>query len=421
MPREDSPFVYGEYWLDKRRDGKAASVWQIAWYEPGTRQVRYRSTKRTGLDDAKSVIRAHEEEIRAKGPQKPDDAKVLPLLMNYWEEHAREADSAAQIASSIRQFIGFLMQDEATPDVAVGQLNGMVFERFRKWRMKPHSYDVPWAGKDYRHSSPGVVGESVQRNLDDIRAALNHNTGARLPWVPKVPAIADKFRSPPRDLVFTREQMGAIIGYSAYCDIGALRFILLMMGTLCRPEAALAMDPRQQYRRDVGVIDLHPPAWPRTKKHNAEIPVIPELRPWIDAWAANPHKPVLSRKVWWRMLRKNLGLPARAEPKTIRHTLATRMRTMRIPFNEIETALGHLVMKRTSRVYAKYDPDYLLNVSKALSTIWADYCGAAHEWLAVHSLSIPKRGQSLTVLENGSNLREMVVGGDGLEPPTLSV
>jgi integrase len=408
MSRENSPCVYGEFWLDKRRDGKAADVWQVAWYEPGTRQVRYRSTKCQSLDDAKAFIRAHEEATRAKGPQRPEDAKLVPLLFNYWNEHGKEADSAAQIASSIRQFIGFLMQDEVTADVAVAQLNPLVFERFRKWRMRPHSYDVPWAGKDYRHSSRGVSGEAVQRNLDDIRAALNHNTGdnARLPWVPKVPAVADRFRSQPRDLVFTREQMGAIIGYAAY-NVEALRFILLMTGTLCRPEAALAMDPRQQYRKDVGVIDLHPPAWPRTKKHNAEIPVIPELRPWLDAWAANPHKPVLSRKVWWRTLRKNLALPERAEAKTIRHTVATRMRTMRVPFNEIETTLGHHVLKRTSRVYAKYDPDYLLNVSKALSIIWTDYCAAAQEWLAVHLLSTPKRGQDLTVLKKTDIQREM--------------
>jgi integrase len=422
MPREDSPFVYGEYWLDKRRDGKAADVWQIAWYEPGTRQVRYRSTKRKSLEDARGVIKAHEETATAKGPQKPDDAKVLPLLFNYWEEHGCDADSSAQIASSIRQFIGFLMQDVATPDVTVAQLNSLLFERFRKWRMAPHSYDVPWGGKDYRHSSRGVSGEAVQRNLDDIRAGLNHNTGAnaRLPWVPKVPSVPEKFRSPPRDLIFTRDQMGAIIGYSAY-SIETLRFVLLMMGTLCRPEAALAMDPARQYRPDVGVIDLHPPSWPRTKKHNAELPVIPELRPWLEAWAAKPHKPVLSRKVWWRTMRKNLGLPVKAEPKTIRHTVATRLRTMRVPFNEIETALGHLVLKRTSRVYAKYDPDYLLNVSKALSIIWADYCDAAHEWLAVHSLSTPKRGVDLTVVKNGAIPTIPMVGGDGLEPPTLSV
>lgn len=409
MPRENSPFIYGDFWLDKRRDGKAPDTWQIAWYEPGTRQVRYRSTKRTGLDAARAEIQAHEEESRAKGKQKPEDAKVVPLLFNYWKEHGTDADSRAQIASSIRQFIGFLMQDEATANVTVAQLNDLLFDRFRKWRMKPHEYDVPWGGKDYRHSSKGVAGESVQRNLDDIRAALNHNTGGRLPWVPKVPAVPEQHRSPPRDLVYTREQMGAIIGYSACCGIEPLRFILLMTGTLCRPEAALAMDPAKQYRHELNYIDLHPPAWPRTKKHNPELPVIPDLRPWIEAWAANAHKPVLSRKVWWRTLRKNLGLPARAEPKTIRHTIATRLRTMRVPFEEIETALGHLVLKRTSRVYAKYDPDYLLNLSNALSIIWQDYCAAAHEWLAVHLLSTAKRGSNLTVLKKADIQRE--IGG----------
>jgi hypothetical protein len=422
MAREDSEYVYGEYWLDKRRDGKAPDVWQIAWYEPGTRQVRYRSTRCKGIDDAKSVIRAHEERERAKGPQRPEDAPVLPLLLNYWEERGRDLDSAAQIASSLRQFIGFLMQDEATPDVKVAELNPRLFERFRKWRMAPHSYDVPWGGRDYRHESKGVSGEAVQRNLDDVRAALNHNTGdnARLPYVPKVPGVEAKYRSAPRELLLTREQMGAIIGYAAY-DIGALRWVLLMTGTLIRPEAGLAMNPREQLIPGHRLLDLHPPAWPRTKKHNPVVPLIPELAPWMEAWALNPHQGVLSRKVWWRTMRKHLALPALAVPKTIRHTVATRLLAMHVPFEEVETALGHLVLKRTSRVYAKYDPAYLANVSKALSTVWTDYCAAARDWLAVHSLSTPKKGQSLTVVKNGGNLRVKVVGADGLEPPTLSV
>jgi hypothetical protein len=90
-----------------------------------------------------------------RGRRSPRTPRFSPPV-NYWEEHGRDADSAAQIASSIRQFIGFLMQDEATTDVTVAQLNNLLFERFRKWRMKPHTYDVPWGGKDYRHSSAGV-------------------------------------------------------------------------------------------------------------------------------------------------------------------------------------------------------------------------------------------------------------------------
>jgi integrase len=420
VARETSEYVYGDYWLDKRRDGKSP-CWQITSYEPGSRQVRYRSTGCRGLEDAKGKIHAFVERQRAKGPQKPEDAAVIPLLFNYWDEHGRNADSAGQIASSIRQFIGFLMQDEATTDVTVAQLNPQAFERFRRWRMAPHSYNVPWAGKEYAHSSPGVSGEAVERNFSDVRAALNHNAGqARLPWVPKVPSVDRRYRSPPRDLVLSRKQMGAVIGYAAY-DIEALRWVLLMTGTLIRPEAGLAFDPRRQLDETGGIVDLHPPAWPQTDKHNPVVPVIAELAPWLLAWRENPHKPVLSRKRWWRTMRANLGLPAAAVPKTIRHTIATRMFHLKVPFEEIETALGHRVLKRTSRVYAKYDPAYLTRAAEALSIIFADYCSAAKEWLAVHSLSTPKRGQCLTVVKNGSIPSGKVVGADGLEPPTLSV
>jgi hypothetical protein len=285
MPREDSPFVYGEYWLDKRRDGKAADVWQIAWYEPGTRQVRYRSTKRKGLDDAKAVIRAHEEEIRAKGPQKPEDAKVLPLLFNYWDEHGgrRFRRSDRQLDPPVHRLSDAGRGD---PRRDRGAAQPAAVRALPQMAHVPHSYDVPWAGKDYRHSSKGVSGESVQRNLDDIRAALNHNTGdnARLPWVPKVPASPTSSIPAARPCVHARAD-GRDHRLFGLLRHRALRFILLMMGTLCRPEARFGDGPRQQYRRDVGVIDLHPPAWPRTKKHNAELPVIPELRPWLDAWA----------------------------------------------------------------------------------------------------------------------------------------
>src|SRR3546814_3504472 len=33
---------------------------------------------------------------------------------------------------------------------------------------------VPWKGKHYNHTSKGIKGESIQRNIEDIRAALNH-------------------------------------------------------------------------------------------------------------------------------------------------------------------------------------------------------------------------------------------------------
>lgn len=404
MGRETSDWIYGDFWLEFRRDGAAKGVYQITWYDEKSRQVRYRSTRTKCLETAKQAIQGHEERARAKTPQRPEDALVIPLLFNYWEEKGGKADSRAQIASSIRQFIGFLMQDEAGDGVTVAELTPMLFTRFMEWRMAPHEYDVPWQDESIAFASKGVSGEAVQRNLDDVRAALHHQAkNNRLPYKPLVPPVPIEHRSPPRDIVLSTEQMGAIIGYCAY-DIGALRWVLLMMATAIRPDAALAMDPKRQWKGGK-VIDLHPPAWPRTKKHNPVVPVIPELEPWLKAWASNPHPRVQSRKIAWRTMRRALELPAEVVPKTIRHTIATRLRTLRVSAEQIETLLGHRVLKKTTAVYAKYDPDYLDEAKAGLSILWREYCTAAHAWLAVHELSTARFGKTIVVARNGGTDR----------------
>ena len=40
--------------------------------------------------------------------------------------------------------------------------------------MAPHEFCVPWGGENKIYSSPGVGGETVQRNINDIRAAVHY-------------------------------------------------------------------------------------------------------------------------------------------------------------------------------------------------------------------------------------------------------
>src|SRR3546814_10945255 len=77
MAKDTSPFVVGEYWLDKRRDGKAGNVWQIARYSAASRSIIYRSTKRGDLEDAKGVLLAFVNQERAKGSQTAEEAGEL--------------------------------------------------------------------------------------------------------------------------------------------------------------------------------------------------------------------------------------------------------------------------------------------------------------------------------------------------------
>jgi hypothetical protein len=400
VPRDNSPYIVGDYWLDKRRDGASPDIWQIA---SGTRSVRYRSTRTNDLNQAKAMLHAYVDAERARGKQAPDTAAAIPLLFLYWKEHGQHADSSQQIASSIRQFIGFLAQDTLSPglDASVTELDYPLWKRFLDWRMGPHTYEVPWFGKNFKHSSPGVSGESVQRNCDDIGAALNHHVRqGRLTVVPRVPSVPKEHRSAPRDLVLSIDQLGSIVGYCRELgDLGTIRWILLLIATNMRPEAALAMNPGSQWNEAHGLINLHPVGWPVTKKHNPIVPVIPQLVPWLTEWRANPHCPVLSRKKFWRTMRSALGLTKLTVPKTIRHSIATRLRTLRVPAEELETLMGHRTLRSTTGVYAKYDPDYLLAATKALSKVWAEVWVASDRWVAVHMLSRPVRGQELKVLK----------------------
>lgn len=396
MPKHDSPYVVGDHWLDKRRDGCSPNIWQIA---SGTRTVRYHSTRTSDLEKAKDAIHGLVEAGRAKGFQTQEEAAVVPLLFLYWKEHGKSVDSASQIASSIRQFLAFLAQDRVSTglDVTVNELNFPLWTRFREWRMRPHSYEVPWFDKVYRHTSGGVNGESVKRNLDDIRAAIYHHVNrGRLPNAPKVPSVPQELRSKPRELVLTTKELGAIVGYCR-SDIGMLRWVLLMLATDMRPEAALAMQPDLQYNEESNLLDLHPPEWPRTKKNNPIVPVISEFKPWLLSWRSDPHRIVRSRKTAWRKMRSELGLPADAVPKTIRHSVATRLRTLKVPAEELETLMGHRIYRGSTGVYAKYDPAYLARAMRALSKVWKEVWSAADAWGAVHLLSTPRRGETKKV------------------------
>jgi integrase len=392
MGRQKREYVVGDFWLARREE---SPFWQINWYDEEGRTTRHRSTRCERLEDAIPVIIAHEQAERAKGRQPIEEARAVPLLMLYWEEHGRRTINHAQTASSLRQFIGFLMQDKASLAVTVKDLTPDVFRRFVRWRTRPHSYALRWQGRDYAHSSPGVAGESVQRNLDDVRAALNHHVSeGRLLFAPKVPSVGSDMRSPARDVTLTLPQLGSIVAY-ALNDIEALRWILGMLATAARPDAVLRWDIEAQWRG--GLLDTHPAGAPRTKKRNAVVPVIEPFAPWLEAWQAAPHPIVRSRKTWWRTMRAALDLPADVVPKTVRHTVATELRARGVPQLDVEGLLGHLMSNRVTAVYAKYDPARLSLAKQQLSAIWREVWAEAFLWLADHYRTTSPKGAAIVV------------------------
>jgi len=387
MSRETSPLIVGAFWLDKRRDGKSPETWQIA--TSAERTIVYRSTKCRDVTAAGEVLRSYEASQRSRTHQAADQAELLPHLFHYLREHGPDVHRIDTIKSSFRAWIGFFMQDElTTTGILVGDLTKNVIDRFRRWRMGPHSWEVEWGGKVYPHKHSGVTGEAVQRNIDDLRAALKHaEAEKRIEKAPKIASVDSKLRSKPRSLFLTRAQLGAIIAYADQ-EPEIQAWLWLMIGTGVRPDAALAFDPAVQWQRYIA--DMHPTHWPLTNKRNPVVPVIAPLRALLAEWPNSP--PVLSRRNWWRTMRKNLSLPPRAVPKTIRHTVATHLRSSGVPGEQISALLGHKdesdTLEEITQYYAHVQPTKMRATIRALTTLWHQVEREAERWRADHLLTI---------------------------------
>jgi len=388
MPRDK--FTVGDFWLDKRRDGLAPDIWQIATYKPGTRSVVYRSTKcRTDeLEQARAVLRAHEAAQRSKTRQGIEEAELVPQLLNYVTEHGPDVLRLDTVESSFRAWVGFLEQDELTTGARVADIDKVSVTRFRRWRMGPHEWNLQWwDGKTYRHKSNGVSGEAVQRNIEDLRAALNHAEAARrIPQAPKVPSVDKSMRSNARKHLLTVKQLGALIAYSDH-DKAAQQWLWLMIATGARPDAALAFDPAKQWHG--AVIDLHPTGAPITDKRNPIVPVIEPLRPILEGWQLDIVK---SRKTFWRTARDKLAIPKAYVPKTIRHTVASHLRNASVPGEQISLLLGHKdqtdTLALTSDIYAHGDPLKMAKATRALTSFFRSVEKEAARWRADHLLTI---------------------------------
>lgn len=402
MSRETSPYIVGDCWLDKRRDGKSPEVWQIA--RAVKRSIVYRSTHCRGLDDAKGVLDAFVAEQKALQRQDSHVAEVVPMLMAYWHEHGKHAINNDQAARSLRTFIAFLAQDSAGVRAVVTDLVPALFERFRVWRMAAHGFSIPWAGETLTYTSEGVSGATVQRNINDIRAAVLHaEANMRIPMAPRIKDVDQRHKSAPRERVLTLDELGRIAWYAKH-NAELFRFVALMIATAVRPQAALSFDPRTQFDERTGLIDLQPGASPQTKKRNAVIPAIRPLRTVLRAWAKDGAHPVASHKRAWRTMRRTLDLSADVHPKTIRHTIATMLYAdASVPEREIVELLGHEgKLSRTTRIYAKYDPGKMANAVRALTTIWRAIYRESRSYSADHLLTTVGQGGKNVVAEKPS-------------------
>jgi hypothetical protein len=418
MPRSDSPFILGPYWLDKRRDGRSPHIWQVARYDrEGSRSIVYKSTKCRSIDEAEAFLRAYEANERSKDQhQDAREVELLPHLFHYCREQGQDVKRLDTIKSSFRAWIGFLQQDETGLGVTVGQIDKNFVARFRRWRMGPHEWSVEWGDSTFNHKSAGVTGKTVQRNIEDLRAALHHGEANHRFTAPKVHSVPKKnIKRNPRQTL-DLDTLGAIFGY-ARSEVGFYRELCLQLASGCRPGHAQKFDPAEQWQGDV--MDLQPWREDETDKRAAVLPVIEPLVPILKGWQEKPHDEVKSRKTTWRTMRRALGLPQWVEAYCIRTTVTTWLDDQGTPGAQISGIIGHLpesrgVARTTAKHYLAYDPHNCDRAKEVLTDLFQAVVQRSETWLSDHFRTTPVRGKPIQVLRKDAKTANLqVIEGGG--------
>ena len=406
----------GPFWLDLVRgaDGKPASDrWYIWWYDAAAGRNQRRSTRTADVRLACDALDAHY--LATHKPTAADQAAytVFDAMADYWLEHGQHQVSAEPIKARLKLFQRFtaakpeLVPSPFTPEA----LDDRLIAQFRTWALADPivARKKDEAGNWVDGKSRSRTASTVEESVIQLKAALNHAYRQRRTRY--VPPIQHKTRdqvTAQRTYRLSIEQIGELLDYSLngagnYAGHGARllplrRYLIAAICTLARPDAILDMSVkpgREQWMRDAGLFALNPAGRIQTKKVRPVLPVVPLLASWLevtDDWFVCTERTrfdekqkvdiitqhaVGSIRSAWDGARQAVGIPDGWGPKLIRHSMATILANRRVDLIELEMALGHRVLNKTSSRYAMFDPSYLGTVKAGIEDVISDLAKVA--------------------------------------------
>jgi integrase len=335
----------GEYWLSKRT---GSGQYCRTWYCPESRQTKRASLGTSDLQAAKLALYEWFSRHGIIAEQSPDNTPAELIFAQYYNQYA------VKLAS------------EETARIALGYWSdyfaGSMVSEISPVKQKAF---VKWLNKD-KPRSDGYIKRILSVGKSAFMWAFKEGM---LTSVPYIITWADGI---PRDRVLTVDESRALL--AAAKQPHERMFIALMFGLAARPEAVLDLN-RESVDFERRLIAQNAPGRKQTRKHRPTVPVPDFLLPMLaeagpGALVQYRGQPIDSIKSAFRRMRRDAGLGQDVVAKTIRHTVATFMRSQGVPEAEIQGYLGHKAYGGKTEIYAKYRPDYLGAARVALDKYW---------------------------------------------------
>lgn len=232
----------------------------------------------------------------------------------------------------------------------------------------------------------GQADGYVSRILSVGRSALNRARKRgeirNVPFIPDVMDEQDRRDRDPKGRPLTMAEVGRILDSIDDIQGGHMMpFCMVMMNTVCRPDAALDLQS-PQLDWDSSLVQLNPPGRKQTKKFRPIVPMTETLKFHL----ADTDGPIVSDvdgelmesvKKAWRGMRKRAGLEEDllVQPYSFRHTMGRALRKQGAPGEQIELMMGHIRPTGRSSVtsiYAPYEPDYCRDVVIAIDRVMTE-------------------------------------------------
>ena len=348
MPRYTKhTFQIGEWWLSQRSGSPA---WYATCYDTAAQRTRRVSLGTDDFEQARQKLL--ERYLEQHRPQnEPVEAVALAdVLLDYYKSHGSEVRSAGSVRTSCGYWVEFFGEASIAEATKPQQLEAFVAHL----------------------GAQGFATAYIQRILGVGKAALQRAwRRGEIGGVPYIPGVKVDYCEP-----LGRPLKIAELARLLQEAPDHLRLMLMILiGTACRPEAALELTGAQLDFDDL-LIDLNPRGRKQTKKFR---PVVKMPDTLATALANAPSgrlvtfrgQPVKKINKAWRGMRQAAGLDEEVNPYSIRHTVARWMRQNGVPAWEVAAQLGHKSRDyRTTELYAAFDPAYLQNAVRAIDLLF---------------------------------------------------
>jgi integrase len=393
MPEQ---FRIGKWFLGKRPN---SPQWCVCWFDPETRQTRRASLGTSDLQEAKFRLAEHvarHEELRSAQP-----ATVLleAILIRYWEEHARAIPSAEQARFALAKWSDYFA------GASVSELT-------------PQRQEAFIASLQANGYKPSYISRILSVGRAALMRAWKRQELVSAPFIIDIKRDLEEEAERFRDL--SMEEVARILGAAVQIP-HLLRFCMISLNTLARPDAVLALGPAQVDMKH-RLIQLNPKGRKQTKKFRPVVPISNTLLPWLSCCEGARYvlyrgKPVASIKKSFSIAVAKAGLTD-VSPYCLRHTMGAELRTRNVPEWEVMGIMGHKSKAaRTTERYARFRPDYLGQAVGAIDAYFGDL-KRDHEILLPASLFNQRASSVLAPKLGFPQSLEKVVGATGIEPVT---